>query len=325
MDNETLNSHQLCKLPLVFMSSHQPIACLAPLDGFTDMAYRRIVRKLNPDVILYSEFTSIDGIKHSDVVRNRLNFKEEELPYVIQLFGNDPQLFAQTVEQFQDTGITGIDINMGCPSKNIVRSNSGGSLMKDQDLACRIVEACCKKSSIPVSVKTRLGWSDDSQLIPFIKALVDAGAQSISIHGRTYKQKYKGEANWEPIYRLKNEINVPVIGNGDLKGLDHSLEMLKNLDGYMIGRAAIGNPWVFWSDVDREKVTLKDKIEIMIQHYLLLREFKQEKHALVEFRKHISGYIVGFPGAKACRTMLMHSENEKEFIANAQTLAQYTE
>jgi tRNA-dihydrouridine synthase B len=307
------------------MLSHHPIACLAPLDGFTDTAYRRIVRRLNPDVILFSEFTSIDGIKHSDVVRSRLDFKDEELPYIIQLFGNDPKLFACTVEQFQDSGITGIDINMGCPSKNIVRSNSGGSLMKDQDLACRIVEACRKNSQIPVSVKTRLGWSDDNQLIPFVKALVDAGAQLITIHGRTYKQKYKGEADWTPIYKLKEEIEIPVIGNGDLKGLDHALEMLQNLDGYMIGRASIGNPWVFWSDAEREKVMLKEKIDVMIQHYELLREYKQEKRALVEFRKHISGYIVGFPGAKACRSMLMHSENEKEFIANAQSLAHYSE
>ncbi len=257
MDNGNLNSIQTGIFPVYLMFSHRPIACLAPMDGITDMAYRRIVRSLNPDVILYSEFTSIDGIKHSDMVRSRLDFKNEELPYIIQLFGNKPDLFAKTVEQFQDSGITGIDINMGCPSKNIVRSNSGGSLMKDQDLSCRIVEACCKSTKIPVSVKTRLGWSDDSRLIEFIKALVDAGAQMISIHGRTYQQKYKGQADWEPIYKLKDMLDIPVIGNGDLKGLNHALEMIGNLDGFMIGRASIGNPWIFWSDEERKKVTLK--------------------------------------------------------------------
>ena len=303
------------------MFSQRPIACLAPMDGITDSAYRRTVRHLNRSVVLYSEFTSIDGMKHSEVVRSRLDFKEEELPYIVQLFGNDPQLFCRTVEQFRDSGISGIDINMGCPSKNIVRANSGGSLMKDRDLACRIVEACCKKTVLPISVKTRLGWTDDEHLIDFCKALENAGACMIAVHGRTYKQKYKGKANWEPIYTLKKHLNIPVLGNGDLKGNDHALLMLKNLDGYMIGRAAIGNPWVFWDDSEREAITLKDKIQTMLHHFQLLLESKEEQKALIEFRKHISGYINGFTGAKACRSLLMQSQTEQEFVNRALSIS----
>lgn len=285
------------------------------------MAYRRIVRRLNPEVLLFSEFTSINGMEHSDVVRSRLNFKTEELPYIVQLFGNEPDLFAKTVQQYQDSGITGIDINMGCPAKKIVKSNCGGSLMRDQDLACRIVEACNKNSVLPVSVKTRLGWNHSQDLVTFVRALVDAGASMITIHGRTYKQGYKGTADWEPIYDLKDKINVPVIGNGDITGHTDGIRRLGNLDGFMIGRASIGNPWVFWTDEMRETVTLKSKIATMIEHFQLLREYKDERSSLIEFRKHVSGYLTGFQNAKSCRIRLMQSQTESEFIEQALAIA----
>lgn len=297
-----------------------PIVCLAPMDGFTDSAYRQIVRELNPEVVLFSEFTSINGIEHSEVVRDRLIFKQSELPYIVQIFGNEPDLFAKTVQIYSDSGITGIDINMGCPAKKIIKSCSGGSLMRERDLSCRIVNACAKNTSLPVSVKTRLGWTDASQLVEYCKALIDAGAQMITIHGRTYTQRFRGSADWADIYRLKDEVSVPVIGNGDLHGKDDGQKMLKNLDGYMIGRASIGNPWVFWSDERREKLSLKDKVEVMIKHFQLLREYKEEKRTLIEFRKHVSGYIRGFDNAKSIRSLLMHCQSEDEFIKIATSL-----
>jgi tRNA-dihydrouridine synthase B len=300
---------------------NKPIACLAPMDGYTDAAYRQIVRKLNPDVVLYSEFTSVHGIEHSEQVRKRLVFDQVELPYFIQIFGNDPESFGKTVVTFKDSGITGFDINMGCPSKKIIKSNTGGSLMKDRDLACRLVEACCKNTTLPVTVKTRLGWTDSEQLIDFVKALIDAGTQIITVHGRTYNQKFKGEADWGPIYELKKAISIPVIGNGDLKGKDEALSRLKNLDGYMIGRAAMGNPWIFWSDEKRAKITLKDKIEIMLEHYQLMRRYKDEQPALKEFRKHMTRYITGFDGAKAIRMLLMKSTSDKEFTETALSIS----
>ena len=206
----------------------KPIVCLAPMDGFTDTAYRQIVRKLNAEVVLFSEFTSINGFEHSSSVRSRLNFDPAELPYFVQIFGNEPELFAKTVRRLNDCGITGIDINMGCPSKKIVRSNTGGSLMKDRDLACRIVEACCKNTKLPVTVKTRLGWSDASQLTDFALALADAGAQMLSIHGRTYRQGYGGSADWSAIYELKPRVSVPIVGNGDVRGMEDGLRRMKN-------------------------------------------------------------------------------------------------
>ncbi len=302
------------------MLTEKPLVCLAPMDGFTDMAFRRIVRSLNPEVVLFSEFTSINGIEHSEAVRNRLNFKNEELPYIVQLFGNEPELFTKTVKEFQNTGITGIDINMGCPAKKIIKSNNGGSLMRDQDLACRLVEACCQGTDIPISVKTRLGWNNSENLVEFVKALVNAGATTVSVHGRTYKQRFRGEADWQDIYKLKEAVSIPIIGNGDIKGKEDGEKMLKNLDGYMIGRAAMGNPWVFWPMEKRESLSLKDKIPVMIHHFQLLREYKEERVALIEFRKQLTGYVNGFFGAKACRSMLMKCDTEKEFTQKALSL-----
>ena len=296
-------------LPIEF-----PIAALAPMDGITDLACRQIVRSLNPDVILYSEFTSVNGFEHSEEVRKRLDFDRCELPYFAQIFGNQPALFAKTVEYFDQTPVTGIDINMGCPSKKIVKSIQGGALMKDTALACKIVEACTKKTDKPITVKTRLGWDEENNLQNFVNSLVNAGARMVTIHGRTYKQAYKGEADWEPIYKLKQNTSIPVVGNGDLKGHDQALLKLKNLDGYMIGRASVGNPWVFWSDEARAQITLREKIETMLHHFQLLRSYQEERKALIEFRKHISGYICGFKDAKAYRTLLMRSQTEKELI-----------
>ena len=304
----------------MFENYIKPLACLAPMDGITDTAYRQVVRKINPEVILYSEFTSINGIEHSEFVRKRLNFQTEELPYFIQLFGNEPELFGKTVKAFDGFGITGFDLNMGCPAKRIVRADCGGSLMKDKDLACRIVEACVNATSLPVTVKTRLGWNDPEHLFEFASALVDAGAQALTIHGRVTKQAYRGVADWEPIYELKNKVNRPIIGNGDLKGKDEALEKLNNLDGYMIGRAAIGNPWVFKSNAEREALTLKDKIEVMLLHFDLLLQVRPEKKALIEFRKHISGYIRGFEDAKACRSLLMACNTKEEFFKQSKNL-----
>ena len=298
----------------------KPIVCLAPMDGITNTAYRQIVRKRNPEVVLFSEFTSINGIQHSECVRDRLNFDPAEIPYFVQIFGNEPKLFAQIVRRLNDFGITGIDINMGCPSPKIVKSNTGGSLMKDKDLACRIVETCRKNTTLPITVKTRLGWTDASQLIDFAVGLENAGAQMLSVHGRTYKQAYRGSADWSEIYPLKPKISIPVVGNGDVKGKEDGLQRMQNLDGFMIGRASIGNPWVFWPDVKRIEVTLKEKVATMIEHLQLIRKYTFERKALIEFRKHITGYITGFQGAKIFRKKLMQVETEKEFIRIAQSI-----
>lgn len=299
----------------------RPIAALAPMDGVTDMAFRQVVRQLNPQVLLFSEFTNVNGILHSEQVKARLEFNRDELPYVVQLFGRDPEVFAQIARQVEDMGITAIDINFGCPSKRIVKNGTGAALLKEPDLALRIVEATARATKLPVTVKTRLGWADDENLDHFARQLQDAGCRLLTLHGRTAKMAYRGQADWGPIYRVKELLDIPVVGNGDLKTHEQAQERLGNLDGYMIGRASMGNPWVFWPQERREAVTLAEKVEVMLWHLDLLCGHQSERKALIEFRKHLGGYISGFRDAKTARKQLMESETVEEFKTKALELA----
>jgi tRNA-dihydrouridine synthase B len=275
------------------------------MDGITDTAYRRVVRRFNRDVVLFSEFTSADGYLRSAKLRRRLDFQPEEQPYFVQLFGNTPQAFVEAALALQDQGVSGIDINMGCPSKKIVSSQHGSGLMRDVNTACRIVEAVAGACRLEVSVKTRLGWKDAAGLIPFARSLADAGASLITIHGRTYDQGFGGQADWAPILALKERLSVPVLGNGDVRDWDDGLRRMGTLDGFMIGRAAIGNPWVFLRQTYRP--ALPERVEVIREHFALLREALPERVALLEFRKHLVGYLRGFELAKQARVALLQA------------------
>jgi len=290
----------------------RPVVCLAPMDGITDTAYRRVVRGLNPSVVFFSEFTSADGFLRSSKVRERLAFRAEERPYFVQLFGNNPQSFREAARTLEGEGVTGIDINMGCPARKIVASQHGSGLMRDVHQACRIVEAVAGACGLEVSVKTRLGWSSAERLVPFAQALVGAGASLIAIHGRTYDQGFGGAADWAPIHALKSELPVPVLGNGDVADLEDGLARMGALDGFMIGRAAIGNPWVFLPRARRQALTLGDRVAVMIRHLHLMVETRPERRAVLEFRKHLVGYLKGFPHAKAARCTLLAVDQAAE-------------
>ena len=214
----------------------------------------------------------------------------------------------------EDRGIWGVDINMGCPSKKIVHSQHGSALMKDTDTACRIIESIRSACKLEVSVKTRLGWKDHKNLIKFAKSLESAGASMLTIHGRTYNQAFKGQAYWEPIYELKKHLSVPLIGNGDVRDYNDGIKRMGNLDGFMIGRAAIGNPWCFQ---DRRKYPLPthfQRIEVALEHYYLFRSFKKEIVAVKEFRKYLGSYVNGFRNAKEWRNRLMQCKDENSFV-----------
>ena len=297
----------------------RPIVALAPMDGITDSAYRRIVRRIDRDVVLFSEFTSADGFLRSGKVRSRLDFEPEEHPYFVQLFGNTPDNFAEASRAAEQMGVMGIDINMGCPAKKIVHSQHGSGLMQDVDTACRIVERVAQATGLEVSVKTRLGWRDSGNLIRFAKALESAGASLIAIHGRTYNEGFAGQADWAPIHELKRALGVPVLGNGDVADFRDGMAKLGNLDGFMIGRAAIGNPWVFRRD--GQPPSWREKAAAMAEQYGMMRETRPERVALLEFRKHVAEYVRGFDDAKAVRRELMASTGSAELLRRIEGLA----
>ena len=203
------------------LASRWPISSLAPMDGYTDSPYRQIVKKIAPQTVVFSEFFSADGLIHSkDLQKKALTHNPNEYPLIIQIFGKDPEKFREAAKIIESYGITGIDINMWCPAKKVVKSWHGSSLMINRDTAFKIVEEMAKAVSIPISVKTRLGWEDPSLLVDFCKWLENAWANLISVHGRTYKQAFTGSADFTGIYELKQHLNIPVICNWDILSYD---------------------------------------------------------------------------------------------------------
>lgn len=279
-----------------------PISTLAPMDGYCDSAYRQVMKTIAPHIIPFSEFYSADGLVHSkDLAQKVLPHAEIEKPLIIQIFGKDPEKFRQAAILIESYGVAGIDINMGCPAKKVVKSGHGSSLMINRDTAFKIVEEMAKAVKIPISVKTRLGWENHELLVDFCKGLENAGANLITVHGRTYKQAFTGKADFTGIYELKQHLNIPVIANGDVMShLDGMTKIVhpanrsgviydrdeetralyagktaKNIDGFMIGRGSFGNPWCFLKDGRRP--TLSEILEVMELHARLLIETKGTK------------------------------------------------
>jgi len=281
------------------------------MDGYTNSAYRQIVKEIAPKTICFSEFYSADGISHSkDLAKKVLSFSEIEQPLIIQIFGKNPENFEKAAKILADGGIAGIDVNMGCPAKKVVRSGHGSSLMIDRETAFRIIEVMAKAVSIPISVKTRLGWSNSEDLIEFCQGLENAGASLITVHGRTFAQAFEGTADWNPIYELKKHLSVPVIGNGDIENYADGTAKMKNLDGFMIGRGSFGNPWCF--SQNPKKPNTEEVLKTTLHHAELLVDTLGPIKGIYESRKHLVQYLKGFSQAKAFRARIVRVESIPE-------------
>ncbi|NDK08003.1 dihydrouridine synthase [Candidatus Gracilibacteria bacterium] len=299
---------------------------LAPMDGYGDSAYRQTMKKVAPHIMCVTEFYSADGLVHSKLLANQvLPHSEIEEPLIVQIFGKDPENFAKAAKIIERYNIAGIDVNMGCPAKKVVKSGHGSGLMINEEIAYRIVDELNKATKLPISVKTRLGFEGEENLIRFAKGLENAGASLITVHGRTTKQAYTGFANLDPIYELKNNIKIPLICNGDIKNYEDGMKKVRDLDGFMIGRATFGNPWCFMKE--QESVlpgkfingqyfpTLGEILEIMQFHASKLMETKGERKGSLEIRKHLVCYLSNFPGVKAYRKRLVTVESLQEVEA----------
>ena len=225
--------------------SNQPLVILAPMDGYTNPPFRRFIKCIAPEALVFSEFLSANQVANKPSLAQRL-FKiyPDEEPVVIQLYGKDPGDFEKAAILAERSGAAGIDVNMGCPAKKVVAHQHGSALMKNMDLACDIITRLKKAVSVPITVKTRLGWENSEQLIPFCLRLQDCGLDAITIHGRTYRQKFEGTADWKPIYELGSALTIPVFGNGDINSVESARLKLGNLKGVMVGRGAVADPWL---------------------------------------------------------------------------------
>ncbi|OGJ56114.1 hypothetical protein A2706_02220 [Candidatus Peribacteria bacterium RIFCSPHIGHO2_01_FULL_51_35] len=314
-----------------WQTTPRPIVALAPMAGVTDASYRQLIKRIAPEVIVYTEFLSTDAIHYgAKKTMELLNFDPTlERPFIVQVFGKDPEHFLSAAKVIEQLGADGIDINMGCPAAKVVSSCHGSALIRNPKLAAELVHATVKAVKIPVSVKTRLGWECIDTLIPFCKGLVEAGAQALAIHGRRYHDKFSGAANWDPIYELKREVSVPVIGNGDIMSAADAVAKIGNLDGVMVGRGTFGNPWVMGEivealrndhrpmtndqrEIDQRSIstptTFEEKIPWILEHCELAVRTKGEKRGMLEMRRHLASYVKGVDGAKEMRAKLVLAE-----------------
>jgi tRNA-dihydrouridine synthase len=283
---------------------------LAPMDWYTDSAYRQVVKKIAPDVVCVTEFFSADWLVHSKFLAdNVLPHNKTENPLILQIFWKNVENFekaAKIIEQ-KKYNIAWIDVNMWCPAKKVVKSWHWSWLIINTETAFEIVRKLSKATKLPISVKTRLSFDWNQNLIRFVKWLENAWANLITIHWRTTKQAYSWIANLDPIYELKNHIKIPIIANWDILNYDDWIKKIKNLDWFMIWRASFWNPWCFlpWD----YKPTLKEILDIMEFHATKLVETKWEKKWSLEIRKHLVLYLKNFPWVKSYRKKLVTTEN----------------
>lgn len=290
---------------------------LAPLEDITDSAFRRICKSFGADLV-YTEFISSEALSREvEKSMNKMLFAEEERPLGIQIFGNDPEAMKKAAQLAEQSGPELIDINFGCPVRKIAMKGAGAALLKDVPLMVRITEEVVKAVKLPVTVKTRLGWDGNSKnIVDIAERLQDVGISALTIHGRTRSQMYTGKADWTLIGEVKNNqrMVIPIIGNGDVTGPEIALKMHEDygVDAVMIGRGAIGNPWIFRETKDfinkgilPQQISLEERRDTCLKHLRLTLEQKQERRAIMEFRKHYSGYFRAVPNFKQIKMKLL--------------------
>ena len=297
---------------------------LAPMEDVSDPPFRALCKEHGADVV-YTEFISSEGlIRNAAKSVQKLDIYEKERPVGIQIFGADLDAMLRSVEIVEKSNPDIIDINFGCPVKKVVCKGAGAGILKDIPLMVKLTEAMVKRTALPVTVKTRLGWDHSSiQIVEVAERLQDVGIAAISIHGRTRVQMYKGDADWKPIAEVKNNprMHIPVFGNGDVNSPEKTAEMRDTfgLDGAMIGRASIGNPWFFnqvkhffETATHAPLPTIAERIDVARRHLEMAIAWKGETLGVLETRRHYSNYFKGIPNFKPFRTRMVTSDTSAE-------------
>jgi len=297
---------------------------LAPMEDVSDPPFRAVCKDNGAD-LMYTEFISSEGlIRDAIKSRKKLDIFDYERPVGIQIFGGDEESLSLAAKIVEVTNPDLLDINFGCPVKKVALRGAGAGVLKDVDLMVRLTEAVVKSTSLPVTVKTRLGWDDDNKNIEEVaERLQDVGIKALAIHGRTRAQMYKGEADWTLIGKVKNNprIHIPIFGNGDIDSPEKAVEYKNRygVDGVMIGRAAIGYPWIFneikhyiKTGTHLPSPTIQDRVGVARKHLYKSVEWKNPVVGINEMRRHYTNYLKGLPNIKEYRGKLVTLKTVEE-------------
>ena len=298
---------------------------LAPLAGITDAPTRKLCRRMGA-ALVYSEMVSGKGLYYGDKKTDQLLYvDEDEKPVAFQVFGSEPDILAFTARTLDSRENAILDINMGCPVPKIVKNGEGSALLKRVDLVYDLIRAMVSNTSKPVTAKIRIGFDENSiNAVEVAKAIEAGGAAAVAVHGRTREQYYTGSADWTQIRAVREAVNIPVIGNGDVVDGKSALRMMDETgcDFVMVGRGALGNPWIFreltacWRGEEIPPApTVEEKKDMMIEHFQMMKELKGEYAAVREMRKHVGWYIKGMPGSASFRGRVNQICEADELIA----------
>lgn len=296
---------------------------LAPMAGVTDLPFRMLCKQYGADVV-FSEMVSAKAIHYGDKKTiSLLKTDKFENPLVVQLFGNEPDVMAEAAQYLEGLGVEAIDINMGCPATKIIKNGEGSALMKTPSLAKKIMEKVVKASNLPVSVKIRSGWDEHSvNAVEIAKIAEDCGVKFITVHARTKAQAYSGKADRQIIKSVKDAVSIPVVGNGDIFSAHDAVSMFSETgcDSVMVGRGAMGNPFIFAqiknliNNEPEEKFSFEEKKSVMIKHLSMLIDCKGSKIGVLEFRKHFAWYIKGMKNSTLFKTHAFQASSYDDFL-----------